>query len=269
MSYTRKLNYQKGKKLNYKIETIPCLSDNYAFVIIEHSEKKAILVDAPEANPIINFLETNLLSLDYILLTHHHDDHIQGVKDLVTKYGSKVIGASDDEYRLPELDMHVKSEDNLQIAGLNFKILDVPGHTVGHIAFYCEELESLFSGDSLMVMGCGRLFEGTPEQMWNSLSKLKKLDPSTMIYSGHEYTEANARFCQTIEKNNEDLKSRLQEIKRLRSSNIPTIPSKLSQELLTNTFIRADNDSVKKDLELDGCSALEVFTEIRRRKDSF
>ena len=116
--------------------------------------------------------------------------------------------------------------------------MDVPGHTVGHIAFYCEELESLFSGDSLMVMGCGRLFEGTPEQMWNSLSKLKKLDPSTMIYSGHEYTEANARFCQTIEKNNEDLKSRLQEIKRLRSSNIPTIPSKLSQELLTNTFIR-------------------------------
>ena len=113
------------------------------------------------------------------------------------------------------------------------------------------------------MVGC---LEGTPEQMWNSLSKLKKLDPSTMIYSGHEYTEANARFCQTIEKNNEDLKSRLQEIKRLRSSNIPTIPSKLSQELLTNTFIRADNDSVKKDLDLDGRSALEVFTEIRRRK---
>ena len=255
--------------MNYIVETLPCLSDNYAFLIIEEEQKKAMLVDAPESGPIMDYLDTNGLKLDYILLTHHHDDHILGVSDLVNTYGCKVVGASEDEQRLPELNMQVKGEDRIKLSNLTFEIFDVPGHTVGHIAFYCEEIGALFSGDSLMAMGCGRLFEGTPKQMWESLKKLMTLDPKTKIYSGHEYTENNAHFCLTIEPENENLKLRIEEIKKLRSTNTPTIPSLLSDELNTNTFLRADLDEVKENIKLDGLDALEVFTEIRKRKDNF
>ncbi len=255
--------------MNYKIETIPCLSDNYAFLIIEESGKKAMLIDAPESGPILKHLEINGLSLDYILLTHHHDDHILGVSDLVKKYDCKVLGASDDAHRLPKLNMQVKGDDSVNLSNLTFKVFDVPGHTVGHIAFYCEEIKALFSGDSLMALGCGRLFEGTPKQMWESLKTLKSLDPQTMVYSGHEYTENNGVFCLTIEPENMLLKSRVQKINQMREANMPTIPSLLSDELNTNSFLRAELQEVKSAMNLDGSSALDVFTEIRKRKDNF
>lgn len=255
--------------MDFNIETIPCLSDNYAFVITEAKSKKAILIDAPESQPLINYLDAHEFNLEYILLTHHHDDHVQGVSDLVKKYGSKVIGGRQDEHRLPKLDILVKENDNLKIFNLEFKIIDVPGHTVGHIAFYCEKIKALFSGDSLMAMGCGRLFEGTPEQMWNSLSELANLPPETMVYSGHEYTENNARFCLSLERNNEKLKVRMNQIEKLRASNVPTVPSLLNDELQTNTFLRANVSEVKKALNLSSSSSLEAFTEIRKRKDNF
>ena len=260
---------KKEKNLKYKVETIPCLSDNYAFLIIDTENKTSILVDAPESGPIKKFLLDNGLSLEFILLTHHHDDHIQGVSDLVDDYKCKVIGAIDDEHRLPKLNMHVKGNDQIKIFDLCFDVYEVPGHTIGHIAFYCSKIGALFSGDSLMALGCGRLFEGTPNQMWNSLSSLMFLPPSTRIYSGHEYTVNNAHFCLSIEPENLKLKSRMEKIKHMRSKNIPTIPSLLSDELETNTFLRAGLEEIKQAIGLPGTSDLECFTEIRKRKDSF
>ena len=260
---------KKEKNLNYKVETIPCLSDNYSFLITNSDNKTSILVDAPDPEPIKHFLQSHSLSLEYILLTHHHDDHIQGVSDLVKEYSCKVVGALEDEHRLPKLDMQVKGNDLVKILDLGFQIFDVPGHTIGHIAFYCESIGALFSGDSLMALGCGRLFEGTPNNMWNSLNSLMSLPPSTEIYSGHEYTLNNAHFCLSIEPENLKLKDRIEKIKRLRSQNIPTIPSLLSDELETNTFLRAGLEEVKQSVGLADSTDLEIFAEIRRRKDSF
>ena len=260
---------KKEKNLNYTVETIPCLSDNYAFIIINSDNKKSILVDAPEPEALKHFIHSHDLTLEYILLTHHHDDHIQGVPDLVKNYNCKVVGAMDDEHRLPKLDIHVKGNDQVEILNLAFKIFDVPGHTIGHIAFYCEKIEALFSGDSLMALGCGRLFEGTPNHMWNTLNSLMLLPPSTNIYSGHEYTINNANFCLSIEPENVKLRERIEEIKLKRSENRPTIPSTLHDELETNIFLRAGLEKVKKSIGLAGSSDLECFAEIRRRKDTF
>ena len=252
-----------------EIVTIPCLSDNYAFIGHNASTGETFLVDAPEAKPILAALEARSWTLHYILLTHHHGDHIDGVAEILSQYNAKVVGAGADAHRLPRLDEEVHEGDTLHICDEPVHVLDVSGHTVGHIAFHMPESGAVFTADSLMALGCGRVFEGTMDQMWDSLSKLAALPADTIVCSGHEYTTANAAFAQTIEPDNPDLISRIADIKAARERNEPTVPSKLSLELATNPFLRANEASIRRNLGLQDAQPSEVFAEIRRRKDSF
>lgn len=182
-----------------EILTIPCLTDNYAFLAHDPQSGETMLVDAPEAEPILEALAARNWTLDQILLTHHHPDHVQGVDAILKVHDAKVIGASADSHRLPDLDISVSEGDTVQIGGETGHVIDVSGHTVGHIAFHFPESKAVFTADSLMALGCGRLFEGTPEQMWTSLSKIASLPADTVVYSGHEYTQANGRFAVTVD----------------------------------------------------------------------
>ncbi len=251
--------------MSFEIVTVPCLSDNYAYLI--HADGKTALVDAPEAGPIRKALEERGWTLDEIWITHHHGDHIDGVA--AHRDGAVVRGNGADAARLPPLDAPVADGESFDFAGSNVQVMDVSGHTIGHIAFYVPDAKAAFTADSLMALGCGRVFEGTFDQMWESLSKLAALPPETMICSGHEYTEANGRFAITIEPDNPDLQDRIARVKAARAKGDATVPSQLSEELATNPFLRAGLDRVKSSLSMADASDAAVFAEIRRRKDSF
>jgi len=255
--------------MSLDLVTIPCRTDNYAFLIRDQDTGAVAVVDVPEAGPIIAALEERDWTLDHILLTHHHDDHIAGVPELVSRYNPRVVGGKADAHRLPPLDLAVEEGDAFMVGETSFDVLDVSGHTVGHIAFHASSASLAFTADSLMALGCGRVFEGTHDQMWASLSKLAALPEPTIICSGHEYTAANAKFALTIEPDNENLQKRVAEISEKRAKGLPTVPSRLSLEAKTNPFLRAKEDAVKTALGMQGASDAEVFGEIRRRKDSF
>ncbi|MGR3499436.1 MAG: hydroxyacylglutathione hydrolase [Limimaricola soesokkakensis] len=247
--------------------TVPCLSDNYAFLLHDAGTGRTALVDAPEAAPIRRALDAHGWRLSDILLTHHHDDHVAGVADL--RDGARVIGARADAHRLPPLDLEVAPGDPLDVLGAKVEVIDVPGHTLGHVAFHFPQDHMAFTADSLMALGCGRLFEGTADQMWDSLRKLRDLPGQTLICSGHEYTETNARFALTIEPDNQALRDRAAAIARARAEGRPTVPSHLSEERATNPFLRADMPELQRAAGLEGHSAVQVFAEIRSRKDRF
>ncbi|MCY3726979.1 MAG: hydroxyacylglutathione hydrolase [Rhodobacteraceae bacterium] len=253
--------------MTISIKTIPCLSDNYAYLI--HNEKigETALVDAPEANPIIAEIDSSEWNLDYILLTHHHFDHVDGVEKLRQKYGSKVIGNKNDIKRLPNLDIEVTEKSKMVICDQEVSVLDVPGHTLGHIAFVFPG--AAFTADSLMALGCGRVFEGTFSMMWNSLQKIAALPRDTMIYSGHEYTLSNGAFALTLETGNPELIARVSRDKEQRNKGLPTVPSKLDLELRTNPFMRAGLPEMKAIIGSPDMSDEECFAEIRKRKDQF
>ena len=251
------------------IEIIPCLSDNYAYIIRDEQTNKNILVDAPEHVPIERYLDDKDMSLDFILITHHHSDHIDGINHLKLKYSPKVIGAKRDKHRLPQLDIEVEEGKQLTIGSKTFDIYDVDGHTVGHIAYSLSEDKALFTGDSLMVMGCGRLFEGSPEDMWKSLEKLKQLPEDFMIYSGHEYTKSNIEFALTVDPQNEKLISRrTKELEQLQKG-LPTVPSTLREELDTNPFLRESELTIVDHLNMANLDPISRFTKIRVLKDNF
>lgn len=252
-----------------EIVTLPALSDNYVFLIHDTDSGETACVDVPDAAPVLEALTARGWALSHILLTHHHWDHIDGVEELRKATGAKVIGATADAHRLPPLDLAVAEGDAFTVAGQSVKVLDVPGHTVGHIAFHMPGAQAAFTADSLMAFGCGRLFEGTPAQMWNSLSKLATLPDDTLIYSGHEYTQTNARFAATIEPDNPTLISRLKAIDAARAKGQPTVPSTLAEEKATNPFLRAHLPEVKSAITMPNAPDAEVFAEIRRRKDNF
>ena len=254
--------------MSFEIVTIPCLADNYAFLIVQGD--KAAVVDVPEAAPILGELRARNLTVTDVILTHHHDDHIQGLAALQAEMGEmRVIGGKADQHRLPDLDLAVTDGDRIEVLGAEMQVIDVSGHTIGHLAFYLPEAGTVFTADSLMALGCGRVFEGTMDQMWASLSKIAALPGDTIICSGHEYTETNARFALTIEPENPDLLARVAVIKAARAAGKPTVPSVLAEELATNPFLRAGLAEVKSLLNMQGRSDAEVFGEIRRRKDSF
>ena len=250
-----------------EVTTLPCLSDNYAFLIHNTETGRTALVDAPEAAPIRAALQRMGWKLDQILITHHHADHVDGVDELRSAYGAEVIGAEADAHRLPKLDIAVQDGGSVTVCGEDAKVVDVSGHTVGHIAYLLPG--AAFTADSLMALGCGRVFEGTFEMMWNSLEKLAALDPDTMIYSGHDYTESNARFALSIEPDNPDLLARAESIREARLQGKATVPSRLSLELATNPFLRARLPEVKKLIGQPYASDAAAFAEIRQRKDRF
>ncbi len=252
-----------------QIVTIPCCTDNYAFLLHDAASGETALVDAPEVAPIINALDDLGWSLSQILITHHHHDHIEGVQELRTKYGAKVLGAKADAHRLPPLDIALSEGDMIEVGKSIGRVLDVSGHCDDHLAFYFADSQAVFTADSLMALGCGRLFEGTPLQMWGSLSKIAALPPETIVYSGHEYTIANAIFAYSLEPNNPALRTRIQQTVDARANDIPTVPSTLSDELETNPFLRPASAEIRKNLKMNANTDAEVFAEIRRLKDGF
>ena len=252
-----------------ELVTIPCLKDNYAYLVHNPSTGETAVIDVPEAPPILTALAERGWRLTDILLTHHHWDHVDGVADLVAATGAMVTGAEADRHRLPKLDRAVNEAQTLPICGCTAEIVDVSGHTVGHIAYYFPDEKLAFTGDSLMAGGCGRLFEGTPTQMWQSLSKLAALSADTVICSGHEYTASNLRFALTLEPGNQDLILRNARVTEARAKALPTVPSLLSEELATNPFLRAGLPSLKAAVGMENASDAESFAEIRARKDKF
>lgn len=252
-----------------EIVTLPCRTDNYAYLIHDAESGATALVDAPDAAPIRAELDRRGWTLSEIWITHHHGDHVDGVAELRAAYAASVTGAAADAGRLPLLDRAVSEGDRFAFAGAEVAVIDVSGHTVGHIAFHLPAAGAVFTADSLMALGCGRLFEGTAAQMWASLSKLAALPPETRVCSGHEYTAANAAFALTIEPQNSDLISRARQVGEARERGDPTVPSLLSEELATNPFLRAHLPAVKAAIGMEGAEDVAVFAEIRGRKDRF
>jgi hydroxyacylglutathione hydrolase len=247
--------------------TVPCLQDNYAFLLHNRETEETALVDAPEVAPIRAELDRRGWRLSTILLTHHHDDHIQGVPGL--RQGVRVIGHGADRHRLPPLDTAVLPGDPLEVCGETVEIIDTPGHTVGHISFHFPRSALLFSADTLMALGCGRLFEGTAAQMWGSLMRLRALPPDTTVCSGHEYTAGNARFALSVDGANPALLARAKAVHAARERGEPTVPSILSEEIATNPFLRADNRDLKSAMGMPDAPDDEVFGAIRSAKDAF
>ena len=255
--------------MSFELITIPCLSDNYAFILYQVENRSALLVDVPEAEPINQILSKNNLNLEKIFLTHHHADHVNGLDEILEKHNAQTIGAKTDIHRLPKLDEYVEDGDQFFFQGQTGKVFDVSGHTIGHIALYISTENILFSGDSLMALGCGRLFEGSAEQMWHSLSRLLSLPDATQICSGHEYTENNASFALSIDPKNQDLVKRCEQVKLKRSKGLFTVPSQLGLEKKTNPFLRPFDKNIRKNLDMHRSTDVEVFSKIRTLKDNF
>jgi hydroxyacylglutathione hydrolase len=250
-----------------ELVTIPCLSDNYAYLLHDGASGATALVDAPEAGPIAAELARRGWRLSDILITHHHDDHVAGVAAL--RSGARVIGAAADAQRLPPLDLAVAPGDRITVCGEEVGVIDAAGHTVGHVAYHFPRTGAVMTGDSLMALGCGRLFEGTAAQMWATLSRLATLPPATLICSGHEYAEANGRFAATVDAGNPALAERRQTIAGRRARGLPTVPVALGLEAQTNPFLRAADPGMKAALGMAGAGDEAVFAELRSRKDRF
>jgi hydroxyacylglutathione hydrolase len=249
--------------------TIPCLTDNYAYLVHNAATGETALIDVPEAAPILAALAARGWPLHHILITHHHDDHIQGTAEIVAATGAQVTGAAADAHRLPPLNHQVRDGDTITVCGHACHILDVSGHSIGHIAFHIPTADLVFTADSLMALGCGRLFEGTPAQAYASLMKLAALPGDPWVCSGHEYTAGNARFAATLEQDNPALISRISDVTARREKGQPTVPSRLSDERATNPYLRAHLPALKAAVGLPNADATTVFAEIRARKDRF
>ena len=251
------------------IELVPCLRDNYAHLLYNRQDGVCGVVDPSEAEPVRRALNALGLSLTHILNTHHHPDHIGGNLALKKEFGAVIIGPGKDAARIPGIDIGVEEGDVCRLGMHAARIIEVPAHTSGHIAFWFADDDALFTGDTLFAMGCGRLFEGDAPTMWNSLSKLMVLPDSTRIYCGHEYTEANGRFALTMEPENLDLRARMRDVIATRAAGKPTLPSTMGLEKKTNPFLRAASPEMRRLLGLDAARDVEVFAEVRRRKDNF
>jgi len=250
------------------IEIIPCLSDNYSYLIYEKKSNTVSIVDPAEfkaCDKVINKYK----KLDFILNTHHHVDHIGANLQLKKKYNSTILGSKSDKDRIPGIDILLEENQKQNIGNLEFEVIFIPGHTKGHIAFFFSKEKVAFTGDTLFSLGCGRIFEGTHEEMFNSLNKIKNLPSDTKIYCGHEYTKSNLNFCLAYDHNNTFLKEREIDVLKKLKSNQPTIPSTLGQEIKTNIFLRCGDPKIKYTLGLNDSSEVEVFSKLRDLKDTF
>ncbi len=252
-----------------EILQLPVLNDNYIYLIHDNQSMETAVVDPALADPVLAVLEEKQWQLTAILNTHHHSDHVGGNETLKQKTGCTIYGPKKDQHRIPGIDIKLSEQDIVKIGAHPAHILETPGHTNGHLVYHFYQDDALFCGDTLFVIGCGRLFEGTPEQMFNSLNKLKQLPGATKIYCAHEYTLNNAEFALTVEPDNAALQQTLTEVQQRRSKQQPTVPSTIHQELLTNPFLRSESEAIKARLNLHDARPVEVFAEIRSRKDRF
>ena len=251
-----------------KIEIISCLSDNYSYLIHDEESNTVAIIDPSEFKACDKIIK-KYNKLDFILNTHHHADHVNGNLELKKKYNSKILGFSQDKRRIPGIDILLEENQKQKIGNLEFEVIFIPGHTKGHIAFFFSKEKIAFTGDTLFSLGCGRVFEGTHEEMFCSLNKIKNLPPDTKIYCGHEYTKSNLNFCLAYDPQNTFLKEKAIEIQKKLNSNLPTIPSILGQEIKTNIFLRCNDPEIKLALDLKDSPEVEVFSKLRDLKDSF
>jgi hydroxyacylglutathione hydrolase len=253
-----------------QISALPAFTDNYIWLLQDYRSQRCAVVDPGDAAPVLAWLAQHPeWTLSDILITHHHHDHVGGVEQLKQRTGARVCGPASEH--IPARDVALNDNDRINILGQEFEVLAVPGHTLGHIAFYHHGL--LFCGDTLFAAGCGRLFEGTPEQMHSSLTRLAALPEDTLVYCTHEYTLSNLRFAQAVEPTNPDIAGRLAKVTQLREADCMTLPSTLALEKLTNPFLRTGETSVKQKADerngLDNQGPSAVFAALRAWKDKF
>ncbi len=252
-----------------QIHQFPCLQDNYAYLVHDPDSGLTATIDSPDAEAIGRALAERGWKLDYILNTHHHADHAGGNLALKASTGCTIVGARADADRIPGLDILVSEGDSFMLGEHSARIIETPGHTRAHICYSFAADRVAFVGDTLFSMGCGRLFEGTPAQMWTSLQKIMQLPDETRIYCAHEYTQSNGRFALSMEPDNPALLARLREVAALRAANQPTVPSTLGVEKATNPFLRPASPALRATLGLAAATDTEVFAETRKRKDQF
>ncbi|RZA08325.1 MAG: hydroxyacylglutathione hydrolase [Proteobacteria bacterium] len=246
---------------------IPAFTDNYIYLLIDGEE--AAVVDPGEAGPVIKALEDRNLKLRWILNTHHHRDHVGGNLELIDRFGCEVWGAAKDAARIPGIQRRLEVNEAFTLFGKKFQVMPADGHTVGHIVFHVPEARALFCGDTIFSLGCGKLFEGSPAQMWDSLSRLRDLPGDTLVYCAHEYTLENAAFALRAEPANPDLRARVTECETLRRGGNPTVPSTMAMECATNPFLRPESPILQKFAHMEGEELWKIFGKLRHCKDQF
>eukprot|EP00270_Netrium_digitus_P003493 TRINITY_DN14070_c0_g1_i1.p1 TRINITY_DN14070_c0_g1~~TRINITY_DN14070_c0_g1_i1.p1 ORF type:complete len:313 (-),score=53.55 TRINITY_DN14070_c0_g1_i1:119-1057(-) len=263
------------------IAIVPCLRDNYAYLLRDVSSGATAVVDPSESKPVEAALaDLGWENISLILNTHHHNDHIGGNEALHRRFCCQVIAPARERGRIPGIDIPVEEDDVVTLGKTEFSVIETPGHTRGHICFYSAHASSVFTGDTLFSLGCGRLFEGSAQEMFQSLEKLKCLPPETRVFCGHEYTQANSRFAIYVEEDNSSLQKRAKEIAILRAEGQPTIPTTIALEQATNPFLRCGSQSIRRKLGLTfgpqpphssnvTGGEVEVFRKLRQMKDTF
>jgi hydroxyacylglutathione hydrolase len=250
-----------------EITQFPCLSDNFGVLIHDGAANVTASIDAPDADTVVRALQDKGWRLSHILTTHHHADHTGGNLALKAATGCKIIGPRAEQGKIPGIDEAVGQGDSFHFGGFEMRVIDTPGHTAGHITYWCPTAGVAFAGDTLFAIGCGRVIEGNAQMMWQSLQKLMALPQDTVVYCGHEYTQANARFALTIEPENEALKARAKEVDQLRAAGKPTLPTNIGLELATNPFLRPHVAAIQERLGMVGKPDWQIFGEIRERKN--
>ncbi len=248
---------------------IPVLNDNYIYLIHDPVSTETAVVDPAVSEPVLDALASKEWQLTYIFNTHHHNDHVGANLELKQKTNCQIFGSEADRKRIPGIDVELKHGDQVKLGDQVAHVISTPGHTLGHIVYHFPDSHALFCGDTLFSMGCGRLFEGSPTQMWQSLQLLKDLPGKTDIYCAHEYTQANGKFALTLEPDNPQLQQRLAEVKQLRSASKSTIPSSLDQELATNPFLREHSPAIQQSLNMTENEAVKIFAKVRELKDRY
>jgi hydroxyacylglutathione hydrolase len=251
------------------IHRIPARTDNYIWLACEPDSGSVAVIDPADAQPVIDKCTELGVGLTHILNTHHHGDHTGGNLELKEKYGCTIVGSVSDQARIPGIDITVGDGDSYDLGTERAQVLDVTGHTLGHIMYWFADSKALFCGDTLFAMGCGRLSEGTADQMWTALSKFRALPDDTQVYCAHEYTQVNARFALTIEPDNAALIARAAEVDRMREDDVATVPSLLGAERATNPFLRADTPELQTAIGMENAAPVDVFAATRLRKDNF
>ena len=252
-----------------KIEQFPCRQDNFGVLVHDAKTGVTASIDAPEEAPIVQALERMGWGLNHIFVTHHHLDHVEAIPALKERYGANVFGPASEAAKIPGIDETVSDGDHFHFGSLRVEVIETPGHTLGHVCYYMPEASVLFAADTLFALGCGRVFEGTPEQMHASLQRLAVLPDDTIVYCGHEYTAANAAFAVTVDPQNAVLERRAEEVARLRDAGMATLPTTIGVEKATNPFLRPSDQAIPDTSRHAGRIRRRGFAEIRRRKDSF
>ena len=252
-----------------EVTIIPALSDNYVFLLQDRRAGFVAVIDPATAEVVTRELESRGLTLDLILNTHHHEDHTGGNRELKAKFGCRVVGPQGDKDRIPAIDLGVRAGEQVEVGQFKLEVIETPGHTRAHVAFHCPAARALFCGDTLFSLGCGRLLEGTADQMWTSLQKLRDLPDDTLVYFGHEYTEANAAFALSVDPGNPALLSRAEAVRVGRQAAQPSTPTLLGEEKRANPFLRADHPVIAAAMGLNGRPAVDVFAALRQAKNTF